>query len=194
MAGQKPANFRLNFFVDEVGQYIAENTKLMTNLQTVAESLATKCQGRAWIIVTAQEDMNSVLGDMSKQQSNDFSKIQARFANRLKLTSADVAEVIQKRLLTKNEIGTELAEDDLQPAGQQLQDAIRVLPTAGSQYQNFRDEAHFIYCLPVRAVSVSAVPVGHSRHLGAQRLRGQGQLSRRALHAGRIPRSGHRDR
>jgi hypothetical protein len=33
--------------------------KLMTNLQTVAESLATKCQGRAWIIVTAQEDMNS---------------------------------------------------------------------------------------------------------------------------------------
>jgi hypothetical protein len=76
---KKPANFRLNFFVDEVGQYIAENTKLMTNLQTVAESLATKCQGRAWIIVTAQEDMNSVLGDMSKQQSNDFSKIQARF-------------------------------------------------------------------------------------------------------------------
>jgi hypothetical protein len=41
--------------VDEVGQYIADNTKLMTNLQTVAESLATKCQGRAWIIVTAQE-------------------------------------------------------------------------------------------------------------------------------------------
>ena len=68
---KKPANFRLNFFVDEVGQYIADNTKLMTNLQTVAESLATKCQGRAWIIVTAQEDMNSVLGDMNKQQSND---------------------------------------------------------------------------------------------------------------------------
>ena len=34
----KPANFRLNFFVDEVGQYIADNTKLMTNLQTVARS------------------------------------------------------------------------------------------------------------------------------------------------------------
>ncbi|MBN0669277.1 hypothetical protein JTM15_35480, partial [Pseudomonas aeruginosa] len=80
----------------------------ITNLQTVAESLATKCQGRAWSIVTAQEDMNSVLGDMSKQQSNDFTKIQARFANRLKLTSADVAEVIQKRLLTKNDSGADL--------------------------------------------------------------------------------------
>jgi hypothetical protein len=49
--------------------------------------------------------MNSVVGDLSKQQSNDFTKIQARFANRLKLTSADVAEVIQKRLLTKNPFG-----------------------------------------------------------------------------------------
>ena len=38
-------DFRLNFFVDEVGQYIAENVKLMTNLQTIAESLATKCRG-----------------------------------------------------------------------------------------------------------------------------------------------------
>src|SRR5690606_17438829 len=45
------ADFRLNFFVDEVGQYIADDTKLMTNLQTIAESLATKCRGRAWIIV-----------------------------------------------------------------------------------------------------------------------------------------------
>nr|WP_036488133.1 BREX system P-loop protein BrxC [Myxosarcina sp. GI1] len=82
---QQPSNFRLNFFVDEVGQYIADNVKLMTNLQTIAESLATKCRGRAWIIVTAQEDMDMVVGEHSRQQSNDFSKIQARFANRMKL-------------------------------------------------------------------------------------------------------------
>lgn len=136
---KKPSNFRLNFFVDEVGQYIAENTKLMTNLQTVAESLATKCQGRAWIIVTAQEDMNSVLGDMSKQQSNDFSKIQARFSNRLKLTSADVAEVIQKRLLTKNQIGSELLKTTY---AQQFNNFKTLFEFAdgGQQYQNFRDE------------------------------------------------------
>ncbi|MFW6184616.1 MAG: BREX system P-loop protein BrxC, partial [Chloroflexota bacterium] len=79
-------NFRLNFFVDEVGQYIADNVKLMTNLQTVAESLATKCRGRAWIAVTAQEEMQRVFGEEGGQQSDDFSKIQARFSNRLKLT------------------------------------------------------------------------------------------------------------
>ncbi len=144
---KKPANFRLNFFVDEVGQYIADNTKLMTNLQTVAESLATKCQGRAWIIVTAQEDMNSVLGDMNKQQSNDFSKIQARFANRLKLTSADVAEVIQKRLLTKNETGAALLATTYE---QQFNNFKTLFEFAdgGQQYTNFRDADHFTYCYP----------------------------------------------
>ncbi|WP_375554202.1 BREX system P-loop protein BrxC [Roseovarius mucosus] len=97
--------FRLNFFVDEVGQYIADNVKLMTNLQTIAESLNTKCKGQAWIIVTAQQDMGSVIGDLTAQQENDFSKIQARFANRMPLNSQDVAEVIQKRLLAKTEAG-----------------------------------------------------------------------------------------
>jgi len=43
----KPKGFRLNFFVDEVGQYVAGTPKLMTNLQTIAESLATRCNGQA---------------------------------------------------------------------------------------------------------------------------------------------------
>lgn len=144
---KQPANFRLNFFVDEVGQYIAENTKLMTNLQTVAESLATKCQGRAWIIVTAQEEMDSVLGEMSTKESNDFSKIQARFANRLKLTSADVAEVIQKRLLTKNEQGVALLKTVY---GQQTNNFKTLFDFSdGTQhYKNFQNAEHFIYCYP----------------------------------------------
>ena len=96
------ANFRLNFFVDEVGQYIADNIKLMTNLQTIAESLITRCNGRAWLMVTAQQDIAAVVGDRDRAQENDFSKIQARFGLRMSLTSADVAEVISKRLLGKN--------------------------------------------------------------------------------------------
>lgn len=135
-------DFRLNFFVDEVGQYIADNVKLMTNLQTIAESLATKCHGRAWIIVTAQEEMQSVVGEMSAQQGNDFSKIQARFKNRLKLTSKDVAEVIQKRLLRKTQEG-ELA---LNKIYEQEVNNFRTLFdfTDGSQtYANFRDLEHF---------------------------------------------------
>lgn len=97
---QEPG-FRLSFFVDEVGQYIADNVKLMTNLQTIAESLNTICKGQAWLVVTAQEALDKVVGDINARQANDFSKIMARFGTRMPLTSQNVAEVIQKRLLKK---------------------------------------------------------------------------------------------
>ena len=101
---QEPG-FRLNFFVDEVGQFIADDVKLMLNLQTIAESLNTKCRGQSWVFVTSQEDMDKVIGDRTMQQGNDFSKIQARFNAKVKLTSQDVEEVISKRLLEKNDEG-----------------------------------------------------------------------------------------
>ena len=143
----KGKDFRLNFFVDEVGQYIAENTKLMTNLQTVAESLATKCKGQAWVIVTAQEDMHSVIGDMDKKTGNDFTKIQARFLNRMKLTSADVAEVIQKRLLLKNEDGIEVLGTVYHEQSNNFKTLFDF--TDGSQqYKNFQDRDHFIHSYP----------------------------------------------
>lgn len=143
----KPDGFRLNFFVDEVGQYIAENTKLMTNLQTIAESLATKCRGRSWIIVTAQEDMDTVVGEMNRKQSNDFSKIQARFATRLKLTSADVDEVIQKRLLEKNDDGVE-AFSNLYHRHSNNFKTFFDFGDGSMSYRNFRDRDHFIECAP----------------------------------------------
>ena len=144
---RQTTGFRLNFFVDEVGQYIAENIKLMTNLQTIAESLATKCRGRAWVIVTAQEDMGTVVGEMGKQQGNDFSKIQARFANRMKLTSADVAEVIQKRLLLKTEEGVHLLSDIHHAQSNNFKTLFDFAD--GSQtYRNFQDRDHFIHSYP----------------------------------------------
>lgn len=140
-------DFRLNFFVDEVGQYIARNVKLMTNLQTIAESLATKCRGRAWIIVTAQEDMGTMLGEMSKQEGNDFSKIQDRFGNRMKLTSADVAEVIQKRLLMKNEDGIRLLSDIYHTQSNNFK-TLFDFSDGSVTYRNFQDRDHFILSYP----------------------------------------------
>lgn len=142
----KGADFRLNFFVDEVGQYIADNVKLMTNLQTVAESLATKCKGRSWVVVTAQEDMSAVLGD-DAQQSNDFSKIQARFKNRMKLSSQDVAEVIQRRLLAKRqEYINELS--DLYHKEQANFKTLFDFADGSVTYRNFKDREHFIQSYP----------------------------------------------
>lgn len=56
-----PIGARINFFVDEVGQFIGRRSKLMLNLQTIAETLATKCDGRAWIFVTSQGNIETVM-------------------------------------------------------------------------------------------------------------------------------------
>jgi hypothetical protein len=97
---QKGDNHHVVFLVDEMGQYIGSNTKLMLSLQTLVENLGTYCHGKVWIIVTSQEDIDKV---MKVEGRNDFSKIQGRFDTRLSLSSANVDEVIKKRILQKNE-------------------------------------------------------------------------------------------
>ena len=99
----KGPDHRLVFLVDEIGQFIGTDGHLMLNLQTVAEDLGTLCDGRAWVIVTSQEEIDKVLGELRTATKNDFSKIQGRFQTRLSLSSANVDEVIQKRLLEKEE-------------------------------------------------------------------------------------------
>ena len=97
----KSQNHRLIFLVDEVGQFIGTDTHLMLNLQTITEELGVICNGRAWVVVTSQEDIDAVLGEIKPPKSNDFSKITGRFRTRLSLSSANVDEVIQSRLLAK---------------------------------------------------------------------------------------------
>ncbi len=97
----KSKNFRLLFMIDEVGQYIGSDSDLMLNLQTIVEEIGTKCGGRVWVMVTSQEAIDSI----TKISGDDFSKIQGRFNTRLSLSSSSVDEVIQKRILAKNENG-----------------------------------------------------------------------------------------
>ncbi|MGO1311409.1 MAG: BREX system P-loop protein BrxC [Brevibacterium aurantiacum] len=144
---KQPAGYRLNFFVDEVGQFIGSNTHLMLNLQTIAESLNTKCGGRAWVFVTSQEDMDKVVGDRTKQQGNDFSKIQARFKTRVKLTSADVEEVIRKRLLEKNDKGAQVLEAIYAQEQANFKTLFDFVDGAKT-YRNFTDDGHFVGTYP----------------------------------------------
>ena len=95
----KGSNHHVVFFVDEIGQYIGDDSNLMLNLQTVTEELAKECKGKAWVVVTSQQDIDSI----TNVKGNDFSKIQGRFDTRLSLSSANVDAVIKKRILDKNE-------------------------------------------------------------------------------------------
>ena len=99
----KPSTHRVIFLVDEVGQFIGSNSQLMLSLQTITEQLGTQCKGRAWVIVTSQEDIDAAIGEANKARSQDFSKIQGRFYTRLSLASSNTDEVIGERLLTKTD-------------------------------------------------------------------------------------------
>jgi len=143
----QPVGHRLLFMVDEAGQFIGTDPKLMLNLQSIVEQLNTKCKGRAWVCVTSQEDMDSVIGDQSKWQANDFSKIQARFATRMKLTSRDVEEVIEKRLLGKNSTGT-AALADLYDAQEANFRTLFEFVDGAKKYRNYTSPEHFIGVYP----------------------------------------------
>lgn len=139
--------FRLGFFVDEVGQYIAEEGKLMLSLQTIAETLATITGGKAFLVVTSQSDLDATLGDLTAKQKNDFSKIQARFAVKLPLSSSNAGEVIQKRLLEKNENGVTL----LKAVYETEKDNFGTLLSFSNETRKFegiRNEEHFIATFP----------------------------------------------
>ena len=56
----KGPNFHLIFLIDEIGQYIGSDGKLMLNLQTITEDLGTYCKGKSWVVVTSQEKIDDV--------------------------------------------------------------------------------------------------------------------------------------
>jgi hypothetical protein len=143
----KGPEHRIIFLVDEIGQYIGDNTSMMLNLQTITEQLGTVCNGRAWIVVTSQEDIDAVVGAVKQSTKNDFSKIQGRFRTRLSLSSANVDEVIRKRLLDK----TPEAAAALKPVYEQTADIIRNqlhFSDVGMTFKNFDGPDSFAASYP----------------------------------------------
>lgn len=93
----KPADFRLLFMIDEVGQYVGDSIDLLMNLQSLVEKIGSECNGKIWVVCTGQEAIDEII----KTRQDQFSRIQARFKTRLSLTSSSADEVIQKRILRK---------------------------------------------------------------------------------------------
>jgi len=65
----KSKNHRIVFLVDEMGQFIGSDTHLMLNLQTIVEDLGRICNGQVWVLVTSQEDIDRVLGDIKASKA-----------------------------------------------------------------------------------------------------------------------------
>ena len=138
---------RMMFLVDEVGQFIGNDTRLMLTLQTITENLGTICKGQAWIIVTSQADMDAVLGELSSSKANDFSKIAGRFKTRLSLSSSNADEVIQKRLLRKTPEAEALLRDVFEQKGDILKNQI-TFDRSGPTLKNYEGPDSFIHNYP----------------------------------------------
>ena len=140
-------NRRVLFFVDEVGQFIGNNTQMMLKLQTITENLGTICEGRAWVVVTSQEDIDSVIGHMAGSKGHDFSKIQGRF-ERLSLSSSNTSEVIEKRLLSKQEQARPVLQTLYDQKGDILRNQLAFDSTTTAELANYKDATSFIHSYP----------------------------------------------
>ena len=138
---------RIAFFVDEVGQFIGDDSQLMLNLQTITEQLATHCPGRAWVFVTSQEELSGITAQMNERRSTDFSKIQGRFAIKVSLSTEEVTDVIARRLLTKSEQGTEELDAMWQRLGAGFPSMFR-FPEGTKKYDNYLTRDSFVAKYP----------------------------------------------
>ena len=115
----------------------------MLNLQTIVHELGRQCKGKAWIAVTSQEDIDSVLS----VKGNDFSKIQGRFDTKLSLSSAYVDEVIKKRILTKNKAGSGTLQEVFHDKQYVLQSTL-TFPNSKTEMKLFKDSKDFLDVYP----------------------------------------------
>lgn len=138
----KGDNHHVVFLVDEIGQYMGNDTKLILNLQTVVEELAVKCQGKCWVIVTAQEELSSFVDENNK----DFSKILGRFSTKIALSSSNADEVIKERLLKKNKKSSVYLKDYFEDNESNIKNLI-VFPKE-SGLKGYRDINDFIGTYP----------------------------------------------
>lgn len=97
---KKDKNHHIVFLIDELGQYVGDDRALMLNLQAVTQEMSKRFGGKVWIVVTSQQDIDSV----TKVVAQDFSRIQDRFETKLSLSSANADIVIKKRILEKTDV------------------------------------------------------------------------------------------
>ncbi len=140
---RQPADFRLLFMADEVGQYIGEDRQMLLDLQSILEEIGSRCGGRVWVVCTGQEALDEVI----KVRMDEFSRIQARFYTRLSLSSSSVEEVICKRLLTKTPAACQRLSEVYEANAAVLRNLF-AFRDARADVRGFADEKAFIGSYP----------------------------------------------
>ena len=175
----KGNNHHVIFLVDEVGQYIADDTKLMLNLQTIVEELGIKCHGKAWVVVTSQQNIDDITKDI---KGMDFSKIQGRFKTRLSLSSSNVDEVIRRRILAKTDVAQQRLEVEYADFEPILKNILTFEKSAEMKtYENANDFANIYPFVPYQFNRVQDVLTSIREHSASGKHMADGERSMLAL-------------
>lgn len=98
----KPREPHLIFVIDEMGQFIADSSDRIHELQSIVEQAGVEGRGRIWFVCTSQEALDKVV-DRTGLKLSALGKLDARFSTKIPLTGEDVRRVVQDRLLRKRE-------------------------------------------------------------------------------------------
>lgn len=141
----RPDDFRLVFLVDEVSQFMAGNTNMLLDLQTIVEELGTRCDDKVWVACTAQQELKELLDTADVDDVKDsFGKIIARFTP-LPLEAQEADRIAKKRILEKNDkaerqLANFYAENEVALRNQFARD--------NDVYQGIQSKEDFIECYP----------------------------------------------
>ncbi|CAM3631092.1 MULTISPECIES: BREX system P-loop protein BrxC [Saccharibacillus] len=145
-AKNRNPDYRLIFLIDEISQYIGNNSQLILELQTIVELFGSIGLGQVWVVVTSQKSLNDVTKD---GKEDDYSKIQARFKSRINLTSSDTDEVIKKRLLEKKPEAITALQKIYQNQKDLLQTTLAFKNDTTKFSGGYQDEEEFIAMYPL---------------------------------------------
>jgi len=150
----KPQRFM--WVMDETGQWIENNAGRLARLQAFVEEAAIKGQGKIWIAVTTHGDMGAVFKE-ARVLDGDMKKIEGRFRFKLALTTENIEQVLENRLLRKRTEGRQVLQGLYERCGSgslkgigELFNTLQVLPDCS--------ENNFVTYYPFLPYQVHLIP------------------------------------
>ncbi len=128
----KPQRFM--WVMDETGQWIENNKGRLAQLQAFVEEAALKGQGKIWVAVTTHRDMGAIYKD-ARALDSDMKTMEARFRFKPALTTENIEQVLENRLLRKRTEGRQVLEALYEKCGSgnlkgigELSNTLQILP------------------------------------------------------------------
>jgi hypothetical protein len=97
MLNRRASGKTLFIVVDEVSQYIYQNTNRMLKLQSFVSALGQRLKGKVWLLATGQQKLED------SDDASNIGKLKDRFPPKLRvhLAPSNIRDVVHKRLLKK---------------------------------------------------------------------------------------------